>query len=91
MSILPSSFSPNKIGYKKYLNAGGGLDYASFKVYERRTKSEIEKELSDRLYNAMMHHYDMAIFYQNQGDQEMSDLHMTTCDIRAKQHSQFGK
>lgn len=91
MSILPSSFSPNKIGYKKYLTAGGGLDYSSFKVYERRTKSEIEKELSDRLYNAMMHHYDMAIFYKNQGDQYMYEVNMTTCDIRARQHSEVCK
>lgn len=90
-SVLPSSFSPNKSGYKKYLNQGGGLDFASFKVYERRSSSQILKEESDKLYNAVMHHYDMAIFYRNSGEIDMYELHMKSADIRAKQHTEMLK
>ena len=61
----------------------------SFKVFERRTLSEIQKELDDRLYSSMMHHYDMAMSYKAKGEQDMYELHMLTCDIRAKQHSEL--
>jgi hypothetical protein len=91
MSILPSSFSANKIGYKQYLKQGGSLDFSDFKVYERRTALEILKENDDRLYSAMMNHYDMAIMYRNKGEQDMYELHMLSCDIRAKQHSELYK
>ncbi len=89
MSVLPSSFSPTKAGYKQYLNKGGVLEYSDFKVFERRTLSEIQKELDDRLYSSMMHHYDMAMSYKAKGEQDMYELHMLTCDIRAKQHSEL--
>ena len=91
MSILPSSFLPTKTGYKQYLKQGGALDFSDFKLFERRTASEILKENSDRLYAAMMNHYDMAIMYKNKGEQDMYELHMLTCDIRARQHTELFK
>jgi hypothetical protein len=91
MSILPTSFLPTKLGYKQYLNKGGVLDFASFKVWERRTDSEILKEKSDMLYAAMINHYNMAIMYKNKGEQDMYEMHMASCDIRAKQHSDLNK
>lgn len=84
MSVLPSSFSPNKSGYKKYLLAGGGLDYASFRVYERRSAIEIAAEKINRFHSAMLYAYDQAMYYKSIGDQEMYELNMYTADVRAK-------
>ncbi len=84
MSILPLSFSANKVGYKKYLKAGGVLDYSSFRVYERRTSTEVIAEKINRFHEAMIHSYDQAVYYKSIGDQVMYELHMHTADIRAK-------
>ena len=91
MSILPSSFSANKVGYKKYLKAGGALQYADFMVYERRSPIEICAEKINRLYSAMIYAYDQAIYYKSIGDEEMYELNMHICDVRSKQHSEAHK
>jgi hypothetical protein len=88
MSVLPSSFSANKLGYKKYLNNGGILDYSSFRVWERRTPIEICAEKIDRLHSAMLYAYDQAIYYKSIEDQAMYELNMYTLDVRSKHLSQ---
>ena len=84
MSVLPSSFSANKSGYKKYLTAGGGLDYSAFRVYERRNAIEIAAEKINRFHAAMLYAYDQAIYYKSIGDEAMYELNMHTADVRAK-------
>ena len=84
MSILPLSFSANKVGYKQYLKAGGILDYSSFRVYERRTANEVIAEKINRFHEAMIYAYDQAVYYKSIGDQAMYELHMYTADVRAK-------
>jgi hypothetical protein len=88
MSVLPSSFPANKLGYKKYLNNGGVLDYSSFRVWERRTPIEICAEKIDRLHNAMLYSYNQAIYYKSIGDEAMYELHMYTSEVRSKQLSE---
>ena len=88
MSTRPSSFSANKIGYKKYLAAGGNLDYADFRVYERRSAIEIAAEKINRFHAAMIYYYDQAMLAKSQGDQEYYELMMYTSEVRAKQLSQ---
>jgi hypothetical protein len=85
MSILPTSFSSNKVGYKKYLKAGGCLLFADFMVYERRTPIEVCAEKINRFHTAMIYSYDQAIYYKSIGDLTMFYLHIHTSDIRAKQ------
>lgn len=84
MSILPSSFAATKVGYKKYLAAGGALDYSSFRVYERRSAVEVAAEKINRFHAAMVYAYDQAVYYKSIGDQAMYELHMHTADVRAK-------
>lgn len=91
MSVFPSSFFANKSGYKKYLNAGGGLDYASFRVWERRTPIEVLAEKIDRLHNAMVYAYDQAMYYKSIGDNSQYELNIYTSDVRAKQLSEAHK
>lgn len=83
MSILPSSFAANKVGYKKYLAAGGALDYSSFRVYERRTPIEVAAEKINRFHAAMIYAYEQAVYYKSIGDQAMYELNMFTADVRA--------
>lgn len=84
MSVFPSSFSPNKSGYKKYIAAGGGLDYSSFRVYERRSAIEIAAEKINRFHAAMLYAYDQAMYYKSIGDKAMYELNIHTADVRAK-------
>jgi hypothetical protein len=84
MSTLPTSFAASKIGYKKYLLAGGTLDYASFRVYERRSLKEIAAEKINRFHAAMIYHYDQAMYYKSIGEQDQYELNMLACDIRSK-------
>jgi len=91
MSIFPSSFSANKVGYKQYLKAGGALQYADFMVYERRTPVEVCAEKINRFHAAMVYSYDQAMYYKSIGDQAMYELHMHTADVRAKHLSEAHK
>lgn len=91
MSVLPSSFSANKLGYKKYLNAGGILDYSSFRVWERRTPIQVLAEKIDRLHNAMVDAYDQAMYYKSIGDISQYELNIYTSDVRSKQLSEAHK
>ena len=81
MSIFPSSFSANKVGYKQYLKAGGAMQYADFMVYERRTPVEVCAEKINRFHAAMIYSYDQAMY----------ELHMHTSDVRASHLSEAHK
>ena len=85
MSILPLSFSANKVGYKKYIKAGGALQFCDFMVYERKNSIEVIAEKINRFHSAMIYSYDQSIYYKSIGDQSMYELHTQTADIRAKQ------
>lgn len=91
MSVLPISFSANKSGYKKYLNAGGVLDYSSFRVWERKTPIEVLAEKIDRLHNAMVYAHDQAMYYKSIGDNTQYELNIYTSDVRSKQLSEAHK
>jgi hypothetical protein len=91
MSILPLSFSANKVGYKKYLKAGGCLLFADFIIYERRTPIEVCAEKINRLHAAMIYSYDQAIYYKSIGDLSMYELHIYTSEVRAKHLSEAHK
>jgi hypothetical protein len=85
MSILPLSFSANKVGYKKYLKSGGGLLFADFIAYERRTAKEILAEKINRFHSAMIYSYDQSVYYKSIENVNMYELHTYTCEVRAKQ------
>jgi hypothetical protein len=83
--ISPFGFAPTKVGYNQYVKAGGSMEYASFKVFERRTAKEIAAEKITRFYAAMHYYYDQSIYYKSIGDQAQYELMVEACDIRAKQ------
>ena len=58
--VSPLSFAPTKVGYKQYLKAGGAMQFASFQVFERKTKTQILWYKKDRLLSAMISAYDQA-------------------------------
>lgn len=91
MSILPSSFSANKVGYKKYLKAGGVLSLSDFIVFERRTPEQICAEKINRFHAAMVYYYDQAMYYKSIGDKAMYELYMYTSEVRAKHLSEAHK
>lgn len=86
VSILPSSFSANKVGYNKYVAAGGGLNYAYFKTWERRSRSEILTERSVRYSNAINYNIDMLPIYLEEQDHSMVRCTLETYAIRLKQY-----
>ena len=88
MSILPTSYQPTKNGYKKYTTDGGSLDYASFKVWERRSPLQIIEEDINRFYGAMVYSYDRAMYYKSIGDEVQYELNMYTSEVRAKHLAQ---
>ena len=86
VSVLPSSFSANKVGYNKYVAAGGGLNYPSFKTWERRTPSEILIEDAVRYSNAINYNIDMLPIYLEEQDYSMVRCTLETYAIRLKQY-----
>jgi hypothetical protein len=86
LSVLPVSFSANKVGYNKYLAAGGGLDYAAFKTWERSSRSEVLIERSVRYSNAINYAIDMLPIYLEDQDYKMVRCTLETYAIRLKQY-----
>ena len=87
--VSPLSFAPTKVGYKQYLKAGGSMQLANFQVFERRTKRQILAENIDRVYNAMLHNYDLAMLSLKDCDGDGYILYTDTADIRAKQLCEY--
>ncbi len=85
-SVLPVSFSANKVGYNKYLAAGGGLDYASFKTWERRSPSEVLIADAVRYSNAINYNIDMLPIYLANQDNRMLRCTLETYAVRLKQY-----
>jgi hypothetical protein len=88
MSILPTSYQPTKNGYKKYTADGGALDYANFRVWERRSPLQIIEEDINRFHGAMIYAYDRAMYYKSIGDEVQYELNMYTSEVRAKHLAQ---
>lgn len=86
VSVLPVSFSPNKVGYNKYLAAGGGLDYAAFKTWERRSPSEVLIEKAERISNAINYSIDMFQLYIEKHELDMAQCYYETYSVRLKQY-----
>ncbi len=87
--VSPLSFAPTKVGYKQYLKAGGSMQLANFQVFERRTKRQILAENIDRVYNAMLHNYDLAMLCLQDCDGDGYILYMDTAEIRSKQLGEY--
>ncbi len=87
--VSPLSFAPTKVGYKQYVKAGGAMELASFQVFERRSKRQILAENIDRVYNAMLHNYDLAMLSLKDCDGDGYILYIETADIRAKQLGEY--
>lgn len=87
--VSPLIFAPTKVGYKKYLKAGGSMQLASFQVFERRTKREILAENIDRAYNAMLYNADLAFLALQDCDGDAYILYTDTADFRAKQLGEY--
>ncbi len=84
--VYPVSFAPTKVGYKKYLKAGGGMQFASFQVFERRTEIEVLLDKADRLYNACQYHNEQDLYYKSINDSEGRKIHLASYEIRSYQY-----
>ena len=85
--ISPLSFSPTKVGYKQYLKSGGAMQFASFQVFERRTKLQILEEKYDRLASASDNHIKMYEHYKKLGDSVSARMHLDSYGIRLNQET----
>ena len=86
LSVLPVSFSANKVGYNKYLAAGGGLDYAAFKTWERRSPSEVLIADALRYSDAINYAIDMFQLYIQKQEFDMAKCYYETYSVRLKQY-----
>lgn len=84
--VSPLSFAPTKVGYKQYLKAGGAMQFASFQVFERRSKSQILWDKKDRLLSAMLSAYDQAYLCLADCDVDNYIMYIDICEIRREQH-----
>lgn len=87
--VSPLSFAPTKVGYKQYVKAGGSMQLASFQVFERRTERQIIADNMNRVYDAMLYNYDLAILALKDCDSAGYILYTDTADIRAKQLAEW--
>jgi hypothetical protein len=85
--VSPLSFAPTKVGYKKYLKAGGAMQYPSFMVFERRTEVEVLLAKADKLYNAVNYHNEQDEYYKSVGDSNGRKLHLASYEIRLGQYT----
>lgn len=96
-SVSPKHYSPNLIGYKKYLKALGieyraneyspfAITFSEFKSIDRRTEKERLKDESMRIRKAVIYIGSQLIDIQdNGGSQELYDSLMIDYEERKKQ------
>jgi len=84
--VSPLSFAPTKVGYKQYVKAGGAMQFASFQVFERRTKAQILWDKKDRLLSAMLSAYDQAYLALKDCDADNYIMYIDISEIRREQH-----
>lgn len=87
MSILPTFYEPTKSGFKKYVSDGGVLDFADFRIWERKSQKEIIGEKINRFHSAMIFAYEQAMYYKSIGDQVQYEVMIEASEIRSKQLS----
>jgi len=89
--VSPLSFAPTKVGYKQYVKAGGAMQFASFQVFERRTKSQILWDKKDRLLSAMLNAYNQAYLFLADCDVDNYIMYIDISEIRREQHDALCK
>jgi len=84
--VSPLSFAPTKVGYQQYVKAGGAMQFASFQVFERRTKEQVLWDKKDRLLSAMLSAYDQAYLSLKDCDSDNYIMYIDISEIRREQH-----
>jgi hypothetical protein len=84
--VSPLSFAPTKVGYKQYIKAGGAMQFSSFQVFERRSKTEVLLDKAERLYNAVQYHNEQDLYYKSISDSDGRKLHLASYEIRLNQY-----
>jgi len=89
--VSPLSFAPTKVGYKQYVKAGGAMQFSSFQVFERRSKSQILWDKKDRLLSAMLNAYNQAYLFLADCDVDNYIMYIDISEIRREQHDALCK